>query len=173
MNTINHSLIDEVSVLLTSSVSQIFGTVFDLTVQRGDVEEVGEGDENLIACSVSFVGDVNGTIHIYLKSSFAGKLAGHMLGMEPHEFEGEGMVNDVMGELGNMIVGTVQSRLCDFGFPCVLTIPSVMRTNHPRAATPVSAECRQLSILCESERILLLLQLQRTVQNQRQSSNTL
>ena len=32
-----------------------------------------------------------------------------------------------MGELSNMVVGYVKSRLCDSGLPCTLTIPSVVR----------------------------------------------
>jgi CheY-specific phosphatase CheX len=37
------------------------------------------------------------------------------------------MVTDAMGELSNMVVGFVKSRLCNSGLSCVLTIPSVVR----------------------------------------------
>jgi len=33
----------------------------------------------------------------------------------------------VIGEVSNMVVGSVKSVLCDTGFPCNLTIPSIMR----------------------------------------------
>ena len=50
-----------------------------------------------------------------------------MLGLDPKDVEGDEMVNDSMGELGNIVVGHIKSRLCDRGMSCVLTIPSIVR----------------------------------------------
>ena len=40
-------------------------------------------------------------------------------GVKPEE------VNDVIGEVSNMVGGHLKSRFCDSGFPCDLSIPSI------------------------------------------------
>lgn len=47
--------------------------------------------------------------------------------MDPKDVDEDEMVNDSMGELGNMVLGHIKSRLCDRGLSCVLTIPSIIR----------------------------------------------
>ena len=48
-----------------------------------------------------------------------------MLGMELDEVDSDEEVHDVIGELSNMIGGDLKSRLCDAGFTCELSIPSI------------------------------------------------
>jgi CheY-specific phosphatase CheX len=50
--------------------------------------------------------------------------------MKVSEIEGEEDVYDVIGELCNMIGGHLKSRLCDFGLPCKLSIPSITCGNN-------------------------------------------
>jgi CheY-specific phosphatase CheX len=52
-----------------------------------------------------------------------------MLGM-PVEELGAAEVNDVVGELSNMIGGNFKSRLNDAGFSCSLSVPTVVRGDH-------------------------------------------
>jgi CheY-specific phosphatase CheX len=78
-----------------------------------------------------------------------------MLGTPEAELGGNEMVNDVIGELLNMIVGSVKSRLCDSGVLCVLTIPSVMRGRHLKGGPVCSSECRLMGVLCGAEPILI------------------
>jgi chemotaxis protein CheX len=77
--------------------------------------------------SVGFTGEATGIIYLYAGMSFAKVITGNMLGIEPSEVEPGEMVNDAIGELSNMVVGYVKSRLCDTGLNCTLTIPSVVR----------------------------------------------
>jgi len=37
------------------------------------------------------------------------------------------VINDAIGEMTNMTVGSFKNGLCDAGFPCKLTIPSILR----------------------------------------------
>jgi chemotaxis protein CheX len=36
-------------------------------------------------------------------------------------------VNDAIGEITNMVVGSFKNSFCDAGYPCKLTIPSILR----------------------------------------------
>lgn len=79
--------------------------------------------------TVGFLGDIDGLAYVYFDEPFAVSCTGKMLGMTPAELKeaGPDAVNDAVGELTNMIVGVFKNGLCDAGFQCKLTIPSILR----------------------------------------------
>ncbi|HEY4300149.1 MAG TPA: chemotaxis protein CheX [Candidatus Didemnitutus sp.] len=79
--------------------------------------------------TVGFLGDANGLIYLYLPVPFARMVTCHLLGMTEPELDeaGDEVINDAIGELTNMTVGSFKNGLCDAGFPCKLTIPSILR----------------------------------------------
>jgi len=79
--------------------------------------------------TVGFLGDVNGLIYLYFDNDFAKYCTGHMLGMTLAEVDevGEEVINDAIGEITNMTVGSFKNGLSDHGYPCKLTIPSILR----------------------------------------------
>jgi chemotaxis protein CheX len=95
--------------------------------------------------TVGFIGDISGLIYIYLDAIFANEIAGHMLGMSAAELEeaGDEVVNDAVGELTNMTVGTFKNQLADKGFPCKLTIPSILRGSN-FSIEPISSATRRI-----------------------------
>jgi chemotaxis protein CheX len=50
-----------------------------------------------------------------------------MLGLPAEETPGEADVNDVIGEVTNMLAGGLKSWLCDAGATCALTTPAIIR----------------------------------------------
>ena len=48
-----------------------------------------------------------------------------------------------MGELTNMTVGSFKNGLCDAGFPCMLTIPSIIR-GQGLSVAPVNSAVRHI-----------------------------
>jgi chemotaxis protein CheX len=94
--------------------------------------------------TVGFIGAMNGLIYLYFEVGFAANCAARLLGMteeEIHEVGDEG-VNDAIGELTNMTVGTFKNQLADRGFPCRLTIPSILRASH-FSIEPISSATRR------------------------------
>jgi chemotaxis protein CheX len=79
--------------------------------------------------TVGFLGEVNGLIYLYFDAPFAKHCTGHMLGMSDAEVDeaGEEVINDAIGEITNMTVGSFKNGLSDHGYPCKLTIPSILR----------------------------------------------
>jgi chemotaxis protein CheX len=49
--------------------------------------------------------------------------------MSPAEVEMNGyeVIKDAIGEITNMTAGGFKNRLCDIGFPCKLTLPTIVR----------------------------------------------
>ena len=95
--------------------------------------------------TVGFVGDISGLIYLYLEAEFANDLASRILGMSPAELEeaGDEVVNDAVGELTNMTVGTFKNQLSDHGYPCKLTIPSILRGSN-FSIEPIASATRRI-----------------------------
>ena len=62
------------------------------------------------------------------------------------ESTGDEIVNDAMGEIANMVIGYIKSRLCEKGTVCMITIPSIVRGSHFRIE-PVGVDDRRVFIL--------------------------
>ena len=82
-----------------------------------------------VVSTVGFIGAINGLIYLYMNEKLAAQLAANMIGMTESEImeAGDEVINDAIGEITNMTVGTFKNQLSDKGFPCKLTIPSIMR----------------------------------------------
>lgn len=155
MNSISPQLIDEVTDLLKASVTDVFSTMLGLEAIPVEPREIRRGDEVFVAASVGFVGDVHGIVYMYLRASLAQRLAGLLLSMDEADLAEDEIVNDAMGELGNMVVGATKSRLCDEGLACTLTIPSIIRGRGLNVQPVCSSEAEQVTLVCGDELVLL------------------
>ncbi|HEY0967477.1 MAG TPA: chemotaxis protein CheX [Opitutaceae bacterium] len=105
----------------------------------------GEEAKPHVVGTVGFIGEANGLIYLYLDLEFARKITCNLLGMTPAELEeaGDEVINDAIGELTNMSVGSFKNGLCDAGYPCKLTIPSILRGSN-FCIEPISSATRQI-----------------------------
>jgi CheY-specific phosphatase CheX len=120
----------DIKTFVANAINQVFETMFSMEVILLDGELRGAEGDNRITGSVGFAGDALGNLNIHVTDSFARLMTAAMLDMEVSEIEGEEDVYDVIGELCNMIGGHLKSRLCDFGLPCKLSIPSITCGNN-------------------------------------------
>jgi chemotaxis protein CheX len=125
---------------VTRAVAEVFGTMLgrgtrlasaatqspDLAPGTGMLPEPGVPQ---VVGTVGFIGDMNGLIYLYFPMPFAHLVSRHLLGMTEAELveAGDETVNDAVGELTNMSVGTFKNGLADAGYECRLTIPSILR----------------------------------------------
>lgn len=127
---------------ITRAVCDVFKTMLHRNVQLKEVCVSGGPDEcppalrdealaanPQVVGTVGFLGDVNGLIYLYFEGDFAKHCTCHLLGMEPAEVDeaGDEVINDAIGEVTNMTVGSFKNGLSDRGYPCKLTIPSILR----------------------------------------------
>ena len=106
--------------------------------------------------TVGFLGEANGLIYLYLGLDFARIATCHLLGMSEAELEeaGDEVINDAIGEITNMTVGSFKNGLCDAGYPCKLTIPSILRGSN-FCIEPISSTTRQVySFNCAGHRVV-------------------
>ena len=64
-----------------------------------------------------------------LAPATARNAAATILGIPADELSDDAEVDDVIGELTNMVVGSFKSNLCDAGLDCKLSPPEISRTD--------------------------------------------
>jgi chemotaxis protein CheX len=112
---------------ITKSVLHVFATMLSMRLDVLPPEEEIKFDGEKVAGSVNFVGAVTGVVHIHVSDVYAKSMTASMLGIKPEQVRSSSNIDDAIGELTNMLGGNLKSRLTDYGFKCVLSIPSVTR----------------------------------------------
>ena len=115
----------DLPTFLRSATREVFDTMLSMGLEEDLKAERLFQDVSRVVGSVSLAGKVSGTVNIHVSEMFARLITANMLGMEVAQVENEEEIHDVIGELSNMIGGDLKSRLCDAGFVCELSIPSI------------------------------------------------
>lgn len=112
--------------IINKCVPDIFRTMAGMTAVPGpgDPDAPRPSTLNGVTGSVSLSGQANGVVYTAYSDGLAKYLSSTVLGCsDPND----GDISDVVGEFTNMITGNLKSQLCDKGFPCSLSIPTVLR----------------------------------------------
>ena len=117
----------DLSTKVPDSVINVFNTMLsmDVHVSRTILQSALEGMRTVGA--VSFAGDAMGLINIHVTSQFSRQMAAVLLDMDINDVDVESDVNDVIGELSNIVGGNLKSIFSDVGLRCELSTPSITR----------------------------------------------
>ena len=149
-------MIDDMDHMVTTAVTSVFGTMLNFAVSKEPPDSPIVNGEPHIAGSVGFIGTVSGVVFVYSTASFAKRVTRGLLGLKDAEPSGDEIINDAVGEITNMVVGNIKSRLADRGMKCILTIPSVMRGSH-FTIEPTSASQRRVCIYrCDGKAVVAI-----------------
>ncbi len=119
-------MIDEVCLneALLSGAKEIFETMIFVNLEETDeTEEIIEGDS--ILGSITFKGGIEGCLVICCSTPCAQTIAVNMLAMEPNAELSEAEINDAIGEVTNMVMGGVKSRILEAAGNLEVSIPMV------------------------------------------------
>ena len=110
---------------LLEGTKEIFETMIFMDIQESS--EPGESIEgDALLGSITFSGDIDGCLGLQFSKVCAQTIAKNMLGMEPEEEISEEEINDAIGEVANMVMGSVKSRLQDNIKNINVSIPTVV-----------------------------------------------
>jgi flagellar motor switch protein FliN len=109
---------------VSESIIEVFDTMLSMDLTEADTVSASDLDGVRKVGSVCFAGDATGLVNIQVSESFAVEMAASLMGMEPEEIEGEEEIEDLMGELGNIVGGNLKSAFTDAGLICALSTPS-------------------------------------------------
>jgi len=110
---------------VSNSVIDLFDTMLDLTIDPVAEEDMTPLEGPRLIGTLSFTGEVVGSINIQVNETAGRTMTAAMLGMEPEEIESIEEVRDVIRETCNIIGGNLKSGLEDVGLNCAITTPSI------------------------------------------------
>jgi flagellar motor switch protein FliN len=109
---------------LAEAAVDVFDTMFSLKLERMEPAPAAGIEGKRYISSVCFAGDSTGIVSLHVGDELSRRMAANMLGMEPEEIEGTSEIEDMLGELGNIVGGNLKSALTDTGLRCALSTPS-------------------------------------------------
>ncbi|HSO63289.1 MAG TPA: flagellar motor switch protein FliN [Desulfobacterales bacterium] len=109
---------------LSEAATNVFDTMLSLTLEPAEAVASTSLTGTRDVSSVCFAGDATGIVSVHVPEDLARIMAANMLGMEPEEIEGHAEIEDLLGELGNIVGGNLKSALTDAGLRCALSTPS-------------------------------------------------
>ncbi len=112
---------------LHEGVHSVFETMLATKPSKVENQALPSAQDRVCG-SVGFGGEtVTGGIYLHFPEPLAQNITTTMLGLEPKQPLDETSVNDVIGELCNMVAGGLKSRLCDAGAVCAVSTPAIIR----------------------------------------------
>ena len=129
--------------------------------KSADAAYTGFKDKLHFFGSVGFVGQIDGIIYLCIPDDFVQEAACRVLGMSSAEIEmsGDAVLKDVVGEITNMTVGGFKNALCDTGFPCKLTLPTIVRGDHLSVSGLKNTERHIFHFDCAGHRLIADIQM--------------
>jgi CheY-specific phosphatase CheX len=145
----------DVRHFIESHLIDVFETMLQLEAQSVKADILPEFADRITG-SVGFGGEnVVGAVYFHMPAAFAQKCTCAMLGLELQELSDDAQINDVIGEITNMLAGGLKSALCDSGYLCAVSTPAIIRGSFEiEAPAGVSREfvtfrCLNQSIIAE------------------------
>ncbi len=145
----------DIPAKVSGSLTDVFDTMLSMKLEAVDAGQ----DTNITGArntgSVCFAGDVTGMVSIHVNGNFALQMAAAMLDMEPEEIEGDDEIRDLLGEIGNIVGGSLKSAFTDAGLACVLSTPAVTTGTDFLIEAPDMEKYERLAFRCDQEIVLV------------------
>ena len=115
--------------LLLKCTQDVFETMIFMDVSSELDPELVANDENEegILGSITYQGQIEGGLNISCSFNCAKVIATNMLGLDFDEEISDEEVNDAIGEVTNMVIGSVKSSLEKRPLDIVISIPTVIQ----------------------------------------------
>jgi chemotaxis protein CheX len=116
---------------LLSGAQEVFETMVFMALEEVDDADACCEDVTLLG-SITFKGGIEGCLGIRCGMECARTIAANMLGTDPSGDLSENDVNDAVGEVANMVMGAIKSRVQDEIGNMEVSIPSVVQGREMR-----------------------------------------
>lgn len=121
-------IVDEVCLneALLAGAREVFETMIFMDVRESDEQDQHPKGNTLLG-SITFTGQMEGCLAICSSIACAKAIARNMLGLTEAEELSEAEITDAIGEVTNMVMGSVKSRIQDRAGNLNVSIPTVIR----------------------------------------------
>ena len=155
-------MIDQVALsdVLLAGAKEIFETMVFMSVEESS-EPGQEIEGDALSGSITFKGNIEGCLAICCSIPCAKTIATNMLGMDISEEIGKPEICDAIGEVTNMIMGSVKSRILEDIGNLEVSIPSVVSGRQLENSLGEKASRALIKVSVEDEYIAELVLLYR------------
>jgi chemotaxis protein CheX len=135
---------------LLGGAKEVFETMVFMTLEEV-TDDVPEFSDMSLLGSITFKGSLEGCLGIRCSLDCARTIAANMLGTDPEDDLDEGDVHDAVGEVANMVMGAVKSRVQDHVGSMEVSIPSVVQGREMRHSLSDQAQEVVVNVNIEDE----------------------
>ena len=117
------------SEALLGAAKEVFETMVFMSLEESfepEQSEQSEPDEAVLG-TITFRNSIEGCLFISCGSECAKSIAQNMLGLDSADELSNEEVYDAVGEVANMVMGSVKSRVIEFAPDLQISIPTVVR----------------------------------------------
>lgn len=132
---------------IQKSLVDTFETMLSMDLEYSQEETTIVPGKDRVVASVHFAGEVVGVMSLHVAWEFGRMITAAMLGMEKDKVESNEEVNDVVGEITNIVAGNLKTDFMDAGLSLVLSTPSITRGNDFKIDPPGIAEPQYLKFV--------------------------
>ena len=147
--------LEEIERFMSQHFVEVFGTMLSIEASLSAKTAPNYSGQRVTG-SVGFAGEkINGAVYVHFSEALARRAAANILGIPREEIAGHAEVNDVIGEVANMVTGGLKSWLCDSGAPCAMSTPAIIRGASFQIETAAEVERLLLIFHCGDETVAL------------------
>jgi len=110
---------------ILDSAKEVFETMIFMDLQEAADQEQELEDDSLIS-TITFKGKIEGCLSVSCNAASAKVIAANMLGIAPTDTISEGEICDAVGEVTNMVMGSIKSRIESRTGELQVSIPTVV-----------------------------------------------
>jgi len=135
--------------VLLDGAKEVFETMIFMEMERTE-EEMPKDNTDTVLGSITFKGKLEGILSIYCSANCAKSIAANMLGMDVDDGISQEDINDAIGEVANMVMGSLKSRIQDTYANIDVSIPSVI-TGQKLQNTLSNSVNKEVNVCLEEE----------------------
>jgi len=134
---VNRVIVVVIGDLLTKAVIDTFETMVGLTLKIDETSDMANSDQMYLTGTVKFAGRTKGQVTLAFPPSLRMMAVARLLGGTMDDRHPPEVINDIIGELVNIVTGNLQSLLCDAGFQSEVEVPEVkFQSSLPKDTVP-------------------------------------
>ncbi len=111
--------------IVLDAAKEVFETMIFMEIEPSDQASIDESALSMLG-TITFNGDIEGCMAISLSWPCGQTIARNMLAMESNAEVSRQEVCDAVGEVANMVMGSIKSRLQDIYSNIAVSIPTVV-----------------------------------------------
>ncbi len=135
---------------LLDSAREVFETMVFMAPEESSPDE-GSIEEPALLGTITFKGCLEGCLSICCGQACARAIATSMLGMGPEDPLGDSEVSDAIGEIANMVLGALKSRIQNDSGTIEVSIPCVIQGRELRNSLGEGATQVRIRVTIEEE----------------------